>query len=149
MYFLISTVSFKIVYLGPYTEIATHSQYSIRCIVRNSASVSHSFSCIMVISSNLLPLNAILGFGKIRKECSTKILQVGKVLNDSYLHSQKFKHQQSSQQMHCHSAETNPLNSTTQVSFAAHFPADAVRFQCINVDLHFVLVDQMYDTQLQ
>jgi len=47
-YFLISTVSFKIVSLGPYTEIAPHSQHSIRCTIRNSASVSHRFSCIMV-----------------------------------------------------------------------------------------------------
>lgn len=94
-YFLISTVSLKIVSLGPYTEIAPHSQHSIRCTVRNSASVSHRFSCIMVISSNLLPLNNIFGFGKIKKESSTKILYVGQVLNDSYLHSQKFKHQQS------------------------------------------------------
>jgi len=65
-----------------------------------------------------------------------------------YLHSQKFKHQQSNQQVHCHSADTNSLNSTTQVFFAAHFPADAVRFQCINVGLQFVLVDQMNDAQL-
>jgi hypothetical protein len=73
-YFLISTVSFKIVSLGHYKEIAPHSQHSIRCTVRNSASLSHRFSCIMVISSNLLPLKTILGFGKIKKECSTKIL---------------------------------------------------------------------------
>jgi len=73
-YFLISTVSFKIVSLRPYTEIRPHSQHSIRCTVRNSASVSHRFSCIMVISSNPLPLNTILGFGKVKKECSTKIL---------------------------------------------------------------------------
>jgi len=73
-YFLICTVSFKIVSLGTYTEIAPHSQHSIRCTVRNSAVVSHSLSCIMVISSNFLPLNTILGFGKIKKECSTKIL---------------------------------------------------------------------------
>jgi hypothetical protein len=73
-YFLISTVSFKLVSLGSYKETAPDSQHSIRCTVRNSASVSYRFSCIMVISSNLLPLNTILGFGKIKKECSTKIL---------------------------------------------------------------------------
>lgn len=46
------------------------------------------------------------------------------------------------------SAETNPPNSTFQVTSATCFPTGEVRFRCSHVYLWFVLLEQIHNAQL-
>jgi len=79
-------------------------------------------------SLNLLPFNATFTFGKGKKSYS---IEFGEYRGCSYpeLYRQ------------CHGGETNLLNFTFHPVFTMYFLAGAIRWQCSNAGLQFVLVE--------
>lgn len=59
--------------------------------------------------------------------------------NKDDAHSQNFTGRQI--RVQCHGGETNPLNLSFQPVFTMHFLAGAIRCQCSNAGLQFVLVE--------
>lgn len=60
---------------------------------------------------------------------------------------QKFRSKHSVE-VHCHSGETNPLDSIFQVAFITHFLTDIIWHKCNNTSLQFALVEQIRNEQL-